>query len=91
MMRKWHDGCIARADKSGTGDRAMGETSATDLKLELDVLLRRAEVAVPADRMEAVLSGYGDLKRMCALLRQPRTAAAEPSNTFSLVTLMKGV
>lgn len=69
----------------------MSETSAADLKLELEVLLRRAGVAVPEDRMDAVLSGYGDLKRMCALLRQPRTAAAEPSNTFSLVTLMKGV
>ena len=68
----------------------MSETSAADLKRELEALLRRAEVAVPADRMDAVLAGYGDLKRMCALLRQPRTAAAEPSNTFSLVTLMKG-
>jgi hypothetical protein len=40
--------------------------------------------------MEAVFAGYKDLKRLCALLRQPRTAAAEPANTFSLVTLMKG-
>ncbi|PZO03093.1 MAG: hypothetical protein DCF30_03870 [Hyphomicrobiales bacterium] len=69
----------------------MSDTSAADLKLELEVLLRRAGVAVPPDRMEAVLSGYADLKRMCALLRQPRTAAAEPSNTFSLVTLVNGV
>jgi hypothetical protein len=68
----------------------MSETSAADQKLELEVLLRRAGVAVPTDRMEAVLAGYTDLKRMTALLRQPRTAAAEPSNTFSLVTLMKG-
>lgn len=68
----------------------MSEMSAADLKLELEVLLRRAGVAVPVDRMEAVLAGYADLKRMTALLRQPRMAAAEPSNTFSLVTLMKG-
>lgn len=69
----------------------MSETKATDPKLELEVLLRRAGVAVPEDRMEAVLAGYADLTRMTALLRQPRTAAAEPSNAFSLVTLMKGV
>lgn len=68
----------------------MGEMSAADLKLELEMLLRRSGVTVPAERMDAVLSGYADLKRMCALLRQPRTAAAEPSNVFSLVTLMKG-
>ncbi len=68
----------------------MSETSAADRRRELEVLLERAGVAVPADRMEAVLAGYADLKRLTALLRQPRTAAAEPSNTFSLVTLMKG-
>lgn len=90
-MKAWHGGCIDLGDnKTGPMDRAMSETGAVDLKRELEVLLRRAEVAVPADRMDAVLAGYGDLKRMCALLRQPRTAAAEPSNTFSLVTLMKG-
>jgi hypothetical protein len=57
---------------------------------ELAALLKRAGLQVPDDRMEAVLAGYVDLKTMCALLRQPRTAAAEPSNTYSLVTLMKG-
>lgn len=60
------------------------------LRHELDVNLARAGVVVPPDRMDAVLAGYKDLKRLCALLRQPRTAAAEPANTFSLVTLMKG-
>lgn len=68
----------------------MSEVNAGDLKHELEALLRRAGVTVPEDRMDAVLSGYADLKGMCALLRQPRTAAAEPSNVFSLVTLMKG-
>lgn len=60
------------------------------LRQEVEVNLARAGVVVPADRMEAVFAGYKDLKRLCALLRQPRTAAAEPANTFSLVTLMKG-
>lgn len=68
----------------------MGKTmNEAELKLELDVLLARADVTVPDDRMPAVFAGYQDLKHLCALLRQPRTAAAEPSNTFSLVTLMK--
>lgn len=68
----------------------MGEMGAADLKQELEVLLARSGVTVPTDRMDAVLAGYAELQRMCALLRQPRTAAAEPSNVFSLVTLMKG-
>lgn len=60
-----------------------------ELKLELSVLLAKAGVVVPDDRMPAVVAGYQDLKRQCALLRQPRSASAEPSNTYSLVTLMK--
>lgn len=65
------------------------ETQVTDLAQELDVLLRRAGVVVPDDRMDAIRAGYADLKRLTALLRQPRTAAAEPSNTYSLVALAK--
>lgn len=60
------------------------------LKVELETNLARAGVAVPADRMEAVFAGYKDLRRMAALLRQPRTAAAEPSNTYSLVPFVRG-
>ncbi len=73
------------------GDDNLDARAAEDrLKAELEVNLARAGVVVPEDRMEAVLAGYRDLKRMCALLRQPRTAAAEPSNTYSLAALMKG-
>jgi hypothetical protein len=60
-----------------------------ELNIELGIQLAKAGVLVPADRMPAVLAGYRDLKRQCALLRQPRTAAAEPANIYSLVTLMK--
>lgn len=61
-----------------------------ELQLEFEVTLKKAGIAVPEDRVEALFAGYQDLKRMCALVRQPRDAAAEPSNTYSLVALMKG-
>lgn len=61
----------------------------TELNLELGILLAKAGVLVPADRMPAVLAGYQELRQQCALLRQQRGAGAEPSNTYSLVTLMK--
>ena len=54
------------------------------LEQEFDVLMRRAGIAVPADRRAGVIAGYTDIKRMAALLRQPRTAADEPSNIYRL-------
>ncbi len=62
-----------------------------ELRREFEVSLRKAGVMLPDDRVEPVFAGYKDLKRLCALVRQPRTAAAEPANAYSLVTLMKGV
>jgi hypothetical protein len=61
-----------------------------ELMLEFEVMIKRAGLDVPEQRKAAVFAGYKDLKRLCALLRQPRSAASEPSNTYSLVTLMKG-
>ena len=57
-----------------------------DLKQELDAAAKKAGLTIPADRYDAILASYKDQKRMVALLRQPRTAAAEPSNVYSLVT-----
>jgi hypothetical protein len=54
------------------------------LERELDMLLIKAGAVVPADRKAGVLSGYRDMKRMAALVRQPRTAADETSNIYSL-------
>jgi hypothetical protein len=65
--------------------------SEQDLMLEFEVMVKRAGLVIPDMRKAAVFAGFKDLKRYCALLRQPRTAASEPSNTYSLVTLMKGV
>jgi hypothetical protein len=55
-----------------------------DLERELDMLLAKAGANVPADLKAGLLDGYRDMKRMAAMVRQPRTAAAEPSNIFSL-------
>lgn len=62
------------------------DNSPSDIALEreFDLLMARAGASVPADRKAGMIAGYADFKRMAALVRQPRTAAAEPSNTFSM-------
>jgi hypothetical protein len=55
-----------------------------DIEHELDVLLAKAGANVPPHLKAGILAGYQDMKRMTAQVRQPRTAAAEPSNVFSL-------
>ena len=55
-----------------------------DLARELDMLLAKAGANVPSDLKAGLLDGYRDMKRMAAMVRQPRTAASEPSNIFSL-------
>jgi hypothetical protein len=54
------------------------------LERELDMLLAKAGANVPPDLKAGILAGHRDMKRMTALLRQPRIAASEPSNVFSL-------
>jgi hypothetical protein len=56
---------------------------------ELDMLMARIGAEVPADRKAGVIAGYKDMKRLPALLRQPRSAAAEPSNTYSLMPFLR--
>jgi len=56
---------------------------------EFDVLMAKAGVELPADRKAGVVAGYKDMKRMAALLRQPRTAADEPSNVYSLTGFLR--
>ena len=55
-----------------------------DLERELDMLLAKAGANVPPDLKAGLLAGYRDMKRMAAMVRQPRVAASEPSNIFSL-------
>ena len=51
---------------------------------EFDVLLARAGLVIPAERRPGVIAGCEEMRRFAALMRQPRTAASEPSNIFSL-------
>jgi hypothetical protein len=53
---------------------------------ELDVLLAKAGANVPPHLKAGILAGYRDMRVMAARVRQPRTAAAEPSNVFSLTS-----
>ncbi len=61
-----------------------------DLEREFDQLMARAGAVVPQDRRAGTIACYEDLKRMCALLRQPRSAASEPSNIYSLDAVLRG-
>ena len=70
---------VGDADATGGAD-----DSHRTLEHEVDVLLAKAGASVPADRKAGIVAGYADIKRMSALLRQPMTAADEPSNIFSL-------
>lgn len=52
---------------------------------ETAALLAAAGIQPPADLLAGVLSEACTLRRSTHLLRQPRSAAHEPSNIFSLV------
>ena len=61
------------------------------LTTEFDVLAKRAGLTVPDDRKPALLKGFKDLKKMTALMRQPRTAADEPAGTYTILTVTRSV
>jgi hypothetical protein len=64
----------------------MTETLTPDaLAAEFDIFVARAGLTIPSAQRPALLIGYADLRAQLALLRQPRTAASEPSNVFRLV------
>ena len=71
----------------------MSDTPADDqaLEAEFDILAKRAGLAVPASRKPALLKGFKDLKRMTALMRQPRTAADEPAGTYVIQTITRSL
>jgi hypothetical protein len=54
------------------------------LEREMDVVMAKAGITIPPQRRAGLLVSYKDVQRMAAVLRQPRTAASEPSNIFSL-------
>lgn len=69
----------------------MADLSSDDpaLATEFDVLAKRAGFPVLEGRKAALLLGYKDLKRMTALMRQPRTAAAEPAGAYSILSVTR--
>jgi hypothetical protein len=62
----------------------LSRDSDAEIEQEFDVLMTKGGVEVPADRKAGVIAGYKDIRRMVARLRQPRTAADEHSNIYSL-------
>ncbi len=54
-----------------------------------DALMAKAGMTVPEDRKAGVVAGYLEYLSVVEFLRQPRTAANEPSNTYSLVPFLR--
>jgi hypothetical protein len=61
------------------------------LNAEFDALAKHAGLTVPEKCRPALLAGFKDLKRMKALLRQPRTAASEPAGTYDIRTVTRNI
>lgn len=63
----------------------------TALMQEFDVFAARAGLTIPAERKATLFLGFKDLRKMLGLIRQPRTAAAEPAGTYSIDTVTRSV
>jgi len=61
------------------------------IEREFDMLMTMRGVRVPPDRSAGALACYRELKRMTALIRQPRTVESEPSNIYSLKEILRSV
>ena len=61
------------------------------LAREFDVLAARAGLVVPDDRRAGLFNEFKEIRRMAALVRQPRTAAHEPANIFSITTVTRSL
>ena len=71
----------------------MPDASTDELALnaEFEILAKRAGLAIPESRKPALLHGFKDLKRMTALMRQPRAAANEPAGAYAILTVTRSV
>ena len=71
----------------------MADAATDDAALiaEFDILAKRAGLVIPGDRKPAMLKAFKDLKRMTALMRQPRTAADEPAGAYDILTVTRSV
>jgi hypothetical protein len=71
----------------------MSDSPADDqaLSAEFEIFAKRAGLDIPENRKPAMLKGFKDLKRMTALMRQPRTAADEPAGTYVIQTVTRSL
>jgi hypothetical protein len=60
------------------------------LRNEFDALMKRSGMTVPAGLEQATFAGYLDLRRMAAILRQPRQVDSEPANVFVMEAFLRG-
>ncbi|CAH1659529.1 hypothetical protein CHELA20_53204 [Hyphomicrobiales bacterium] len=58
--------------------------SPMNVATEFDAFLARAGLSVSADRREAMIAGYEDLRKRVALLRQKRKPSSAPCSVFSV-------
>ncbi len=82
---------MSKAD--GELSKTRAETGESGLEADaaksLAMLLARAGHEVPPDRWPGMLAAFSQLEAMTKLLRQPRTAACEPANIYSLETITR--
>ncbi|WP_375450366.1 hypothetical protein [uncultured Devosia sp.] len=64
----------------------MTQPNSTPDSADIEQRFRNAGVVPPADRAAGTYANAQRLLTSLHWLRQPRTVAAEPSNTFSLAT-----
>ncbi len=57
------------------------------LAAEFDMFMARAGIVVPADRRDALLAGFADLRASLAILHGRHDPTLEPSNVFRLAPL----
>ena len=55
-----------------------------DLAAEFDMHMRRAGLTVPPEHRSGLLVSFAELRDQVDLLRNGRTAAAEPSNIYRM-------
>ena len=58
---------------------------------EMEMLARYAGLDIPGERKAMLLEGFKELRRMQALLRQPRDATHEPASTYSILGVTRGL
>ena len=58
---------------------------------EMEMLARYAGLDIPGERKALLLEGFKELRRMQALLRQPRDATHEPAGAYSILSVTRGL